>query len=142
MDVDDLQFPVLGTFPNGSLEIAASPMNLTLNTSIGLRDGYYDGLRLVDARGKWFRVRGARKLHGVGRFGGYNLFLNQRIRVALDLEDEHRYAEVEEIRSIVLADFSAWDGWKSRGDFDVLVRRVQGARTVPEILNALANLVR
>ena len=142
MDVDELQFPVLGTFPNGSLEIAASPVNLTLNTSIGLRDGYYDGLRIVDSRSRWFRVRGARKLHGVGRFGGYNLFLNQRIRVSLDLEDENREADLEDVRRIVLADFNTWRGWSSRGDFDVLVRRVKAADTVPGLIRVLAEMVR
>lgn len=142
MDVNDLQFPVLGTFPNGSLEIAASPSNLTLNTSLGLKEGYYDGLRIVDARGRWFRVRAARKLHGVGRFGGYNVFLNQRIRVALDLEDEHREATIDEVKALVLRDFESWDGWKSRGDFDVLLRRVTDAHSVPELLNVLATMVK
>ncbi len=142
MGVDDLEFPILGTFPNGSLEIAAAPTNLTVNTSIGLKQGYYDGLRIVDSRGKWFRVLAARKLHGVGRFNGYNIFFNQRIRVALDIEDEHRNADLEEVRRMVLADFEAWDGWKSRGDFDLLVKRVKGARNIPGLIKVLATMVR
>ena len=142
MGVDDLQFPVLGTFPNGSLEIASSPSALTLNTSTGLKKGYYDGLRLVDSRARWFRVRGARKLHGVGPFGGYTIFLNQRIRVALDLEDEERVADLDELRGIVLADFDAWHGWRSRGDFDLLLSRVQGATSVVGLISVLANMVK
>jgi len=137
-----MRFPVLGIFPNGSLEIAASPANLTLNTSVGLRDGYYKGLRIVDSRGRWSKVRGARKVHGIGRFGGYNLFLNQRIRVSLDIEDENLEAETEDVKRMVLADFSAWHGWSSRGDFDLLVSRVKAAKTVSALIQVLANMVK
>jgi len=60
----------------------------------------------------------------------------------LEIEDEHREATVEEVKDLVIKDFDAWDGWKSRGDFDVLVRRVRGARTVPELLSVLARMVK
>ncbi len=133
---------MLKKFPNGSFQIASSAAALTRNTAVGLKQGFYDGLRIVDSRGKWFGVRSARKLHGIGRFGGFNIFLNQRIRVALDLEDENRTASVEEVRGIVLADFQAWDGWRSRGDFDLLVRRVQESKTVPELFGVLVAILR
>jgi len=139
---DDLTYPVLGVFRNGSLKIAATPAYLTTYTMRGLRRGHFDNLRIVDSRSNWFRVRSARRLHGVGRFGGYNLFFNQWIRVQLEIEDEHREATVEEVKDLVIKDFDAWDGWKSRGDFDVLVRRVRGARTVPELLSVLARMVK
>jgi len=142
VDVDDLKYPVLAKFPNGSFQIASSSASLTRNTSVGLKEGYYNGLQIVDSRGKWFRVRGARKLHGIGRFGGYTLFLNQRIRVAIDLEEENREADVEDVRRIVLTDFQAWHGWRSRGDFDELVRRVNGARTLPELLVTLVSMLK
>jgi hypothetical protein len=125
----------------GVLIVVPTAEHLTLNTASGLRGGYYRDLRLVDSRGKWFRVRSARKLHGVGPVWGYNLFLNQRIRVALELDDEHRQADVAEVRHIVLKEFSAWHGWKSRGDFQSLRRRVQAARTLPDILAILAEAV-
>jgi hypothetical protein len=96
----------------------------------------------VDSQSKWYRVRSAHKLHGVGRFGGYSIFFNQWIRVGLDLEDEHREASLEDVKGIVLKDFDSWDGWRSRGDFDVLMRRVKGARTIPELLGTLAAMVR
>jgi hypothetical protein len=139
---DDLSYPVLGVFPNGALKIAATPAYLTTYTSRGLKRGHFNDLRLVDSQSKWYRVRSAHKLHGVGRFGGYSIFFNQWIRVGLDLEDEHREASLEDVKGIVLKDFDSWDGWRSRGDFDVLMRRVKGARTIPELLGTLAAMVR
>ena len=142
MGADDLAYPVLGVFPGGGLKIAATPVYLTTYTARGLRRGHFNDLRLVDSSPKWFRVRSARKVRGVGRWGGYNIFFNQWIRVALDIEDEHREAKLEEVKGIVVADFDAWDGWRARGDFDVLLRRVNAARTVPQLLEILARMVK
>lgn len=142
MDADDLTYPILGVFPNGALKIAVTPAYLTTYTARGLRRGYFNELRIVDSRSKWFRVRSARKLHGLGRFGGYDIFLNQWIRVGLDIEDTHREASLDEVKEIVLKDFDSWDGWRSRGDFDVLRRRVTGAHTIPGLLEILAKMVK
>ena len=142
MGADDLTYPVLGVFPGGGLKIAATPADLTTYTARGLKRGHFNDLRLVDSSAKWFRVRSARKLHGVGRWGGYNIFFNQWIRVVLEIEDENREASLDEVTQIVLRDFDAWDGWKSRGDFEVLLRRVKGARTVPQLLGVLAKMVK
>ena len=142
MGSDDLTYPVLGVFRSGALTIAATSVYLTTYTKRGLKRGHFNGLCLVDSRSKWFRVRSAHKLHGVGRFGGYNVFLNQWIRVELEIEDEHREATIDEVKALVLRDFESWDGWKSRGDFDVLLRRVTDAHSVPELLNVLATMVK
>jgi len=139
---DDLAYPILGVYPSGALKIAATPVNLTTSTARGLKRGNFNDLRLVDSRSKWYRVRSAVKLHGVGSFGGYDLFFNQLIRVGLDIEDERRDADLDEVKAIVLRDFDSWDGWETRGDFDVLRHRVQGARTVPDLLMILATMVK
>jgi hypothetical protein len=139
--VEELVFPVLGLTSRGSLLVKPTVEHLTLNTAAGLKGGYYEGFRLVDSRGKWFRVRSARKLHGVGPFGGYNFFLNRRIRVGLELEDEGRQADVAELKELVLREFREWHGWSSRGDFAALRERVEVATTVTELLNILVKAV-
>ena len=139
MDAEELQYPALGFLADGTLKVVASAGQLTLNTRYGLRGGYFSGLRIVDSSGRWFVVRSAKKLRGVS---GYTLLLNQWIRVELEIEDTQRQAELDEVRTLVLTDFEAWDGWSSRGDFDVLVRRVKGARTLPELLKVLSTMIK
>ena len=63
---------------------------LTTCTKVALKNGYFDDLLIVDANGVGYQVKGARKLHGVGPFFGYNIFLNQRIKVEL-LTDGPRF---------------------------------------------------
>lgn len=139
VDAEELEYPALGFLADGTLKVVASATQLTLNTRYGLRGGYYSGLRIVDSSGRWFIVRSAKKLRGLS---GYTLLLNQWIQVGLELEDTKRQAELDEVQKMVLADFEAWDGWSSRGDFDLLVRRVKGARTLSELLRVLSTMVK
>ena len=141
MGADDLKYPALGKFPDGSLKVIPTSAYLTLNTAVGLREGYFTDLEIVDSRGKWIIVRAARKLHGEGRFGGYNLFLNQRIRVELDLHDEDRNSDVEQIRALILGDFESWLGWRSREDYTSLREAIISAPTITDLLGRLAAAV-
>ena len=139
MHVDTLDFPALGQSSRGVLDVLPTAAHLTLNTAIGLKDGFYKDFRIVDSNGRWFRVRSARKVSGVGRFWGYDIFLNQRIRVQLDLEDERKQATVEEVRAMILNEFTSWNGWESREDFPNLRRDVESATTIRELLTCLAS---
>ena len=141
MDVDELDFPALGTLSSGTLIVLPTAAHLTLNTAVGLREGFYVGFRVVDSNGRWFRVRSATKIGGVGRFWGYNLFLNQRIRVLLDLEEEHKQASTNEVREMVLDEFDTWPGWESRGDYFDLRRDIESAKTIRELLARLSTAV-
>jgi hypothetical protein len=141
VDVNDLHFPALGLFATGVLDVLPTANHLTLNTARGLRDGFYSGYELVDSSGKWFRIVSARKLHGVGPFGGYSLFLGQRIRVELELEDEHREATLNEVRNLILSEFATSSSWQSRDDVQSLQAQIDSSRTIAELLQRLAQAV-
>jgi len=138
--VDDLHFPALGRLSNGMLDVLPTADHLTLNTANGLRGGFYTGYELVDSGGRWFRVLSARKVGGVGPFGGFNLLLGQKIRVELEVEDEQRQATIEEVQKLVLSEFATESSWQSRDDFDALEDRIKSSRTVSELLQHLANV--
>ena len=138
MNANELRFPALGKTSQGMLVTIPTRNHLTTNTAAGLRGGYYRDFRVLDSTGQWFRVTKAKKADGVGPFGGYNLFLNQRIHVALDLAPEEKSSSVDEVRDLVMKEFREWDGWRSRADFADLRRRVQLAPTVGDLLGVLA----
>jgi hypothetical protein len=54
---------------------------------------------IVEANGKAYKVPGAKKLHGVGPFGGYNIFLNQKIKVELLFEGNPFQITADEVKS-------------------------------------------
>lgn len=137
MNAEQLAAPIL-CIRNNTMFTCRSIEDLTTTTSAALRGGLFDGLRVVDSNGVEAVVRSAQKLGGVGLFWGFNVFLNQRIRVALQLEATGKALTVDEVRRIVLRDFRAWHGWESREDFDELKRAVQNASSVAEILRLVA----
>jgi hypothetical protein len=117
----------------------ASHESLTTTTAAALRGGLFDKLKIIDSAGSEFLVKTARKLHGVGAFWGFNIFLNQRIRVALEIESSGRTYTTEEVRQIVSRDLKSWHGWASREDFDQLKDSVERAASSAEILRLVTN---
>ena len=97
----------------------------------------FDDLLLIDSRGAGYRVHGASKLHSVGPFWGYNIFLNQKLRVRLNFTEGPIKISLEDVKELIERSFKRWSGWPSRGDFKVLRKRVSAAtsfRVLAEIL--------
>ncbi len=137
MNAEQLAFPVLGIFKDTTASYRTFD-SLTVTTSAALRGGFFNGLRIIDSNGVEAVVRSATRLGGVGLFWGFNVFLNQRIRVALELESTGKTLITGQVRQIVLRDFRNWHGWESREDFDQLKDAVQKASSVGEILRLVS----
>jgi hypothetical protein len=133
-----LKFPVLA-FWREFIRIECSWEGLTTTTKAGLKNGMFNDLLLVDSEGRGVRVINARKLHGVGLFWGYNIFLNQRIRVELVVEEKGLNLSLEEVKTLVFASFRKRCGWRTRGDFNDLCAWVKEAKSVAEIITALTS---
>lgn len=131
---EELEFPCLAIRGGG---ISTFPWKTIASTALALRKGYFDGLTLVDCTGSEFAVISAAKQRGLGRFRGWNLFLNQRIAVRLEVEPTGKRYSVDELRQRVLKDFKRWDGWAARDRFGELTKMVERATSCAEILRAL-----
>lgn len=133
------QYPVLA-FSQGLVDSESSEEALTTCSSIALKHGYYRGMIIIDSAGRCFFVENATKLHGVGPFRGYNIFLNQTIRVAL-VFDEHRTEQMKtaDVRAKVLDRMGPNSDWATRGDYEELTMRVRDAMTVREMIDLLAH---
>ncbi len=112
---------------------------LTTTTSIALRKGFFDELKIIDSNGRQYVVTKARKLHGVGPFWGYSILLNRWIRVALDLRSSGETLSVDEVRRLVLHDFQSSPNWQTRDDFEELMAAVERASTIAEIICLVAS---
>ena len=133
MDATDLVFPVI-CFSQGIFEVMEDLGKLTTCNTLGLKRGWYDGLLIIDSLGKSVLVKSARKLHGVGRFWGYNIFLNQRIKVELTYEGKPFQTTVEDVRKRVLDSLSTWEGWQEQINFEEWKASFEKASTVAKII--------
>ena len=82
---------------------------------------------------KVLQISEARKLRGVGPFFGFNIFLNQRIQVALIASGHEKMVGVEEVRRLVLSAIRGKQKWNSAGGSDELVANVDRAQSISEI---------
>ena len=126
MTVSDLQYPVV-CFWRHLFRIEKTSETLTTTTKAGIKNRMFDNVLVVGSNGHAIRVKSARKMHGVGPFRGYNIFLNQRIRVALEIDGEPFELTVDEVRKRILDSFKQWHGWQTRDDFDDLKASIENA---------------
>jgi hypothetical protein len=131
--LDALAFPVL-CFNDALVIVMGTREELTTATKAGLASGWFDDLRIVGSNDVAVTIKTARKLRGVGPFGGYNIFLNQRIQVELEPAGTPEPIDVSEVRERTLRSLEQWHGWQSRGDYEELRAGVEQARSVGEII--------
>jgi len=129
---DLLRYPVL-EFSKGMVFPARSVEELEQCTKPALRRGFFKDLLLIDSGGKSLKIVGARKLRGVGPLFGFNIFLNQRIQVALTASGPEQMAGVEEVRRLVLSAIRGKQEWSSMEGSDELVAIVDRAQSISEI---------
>ena len=133
---DLLRYPVL-EFAKGMVFPARRVEELEQCTKPALRSGFFNDLLLIDSSGKSWKIAGARKLRGVGPVFGFNVFLNQRIQVALTASGPEQIVGVEEVRRLVLSAIRGKQEWNSTEDSDELVAIVDRAQSISEIANAV-----
>jgi hypothetical protein len=132
-----ITFPAIYFYADGAMGIADDADDLEISTRLALKSKAHRGLRIIDDSGRELLVRDAVKTGHVGRFGGWNIFLTQWIRVRLVCEEVAGHRSVDQVRSMVLAYFSRWHGWSSAGNYQDVQRAVERAASIGEIVNAL-----
>jgi hypothetical protein len=111
MTVEDLRYPVL-CFSQHLARVSQTADALTTCSKLALRKGgYYDNLLVVDSAGVGLRIKGAEKVRGVGPFWGYNIFLNQRVKVRPHIDGAPIQASLAKVKRYVLDSFDRWHGW-------------------------------
>lgn len=131
-----IKFPVICINRN-MLRIRHDEESLTTTTKAGLKNGMFDNLLIIDVTGKAHRVSKAKKLHGVGAFWGYNIFLNQKIKVQLIFEGEPYDISLDQVRELIFKDLRNWHGWSSREDFNELKQKVREASSISQLIQGL-----
>lgn len=132
-----IEFPVLCLHPVYGF-VARCDDELTVTTRSGLRRGRYAGLLIVSRSGRAYPIKTAHKIGGAGWFGGWDLFFNQRIRVALIPAAEPFDITLDDLKRRVFESFRTWHGWSSAENFAEIERNVQKAATVSQVIDALS----
>lgn len=98
----DCIFPVVILYDDGDVAAEETPHGLTICRKTDLKagqSGRFARSTIIDSNGLAWRMDGAEKLHGVGPLWGYNLFLNQTVRVRPTILGEPKPATLQFIKS-------------------------------------------
>lgn len=138
MTVNDLHFPII-CFWRHLFRIEKTAESFTTTTKAGLKNRMFENVLVIGSNGQAASVKSAKKLHSIGPFWGFNIFLNQRIKVELFFEGEPFVISVDDVRKRVLSSFRKWHGWQTRDDFDELKTAIEKASTVAEIIRLVTS---
>jgi hypothetical protein len=137
--IESLNYPVL-CFSQNLARVKNSSDELTVCSKRALRKGgYFDNMLIVDNLGSGLKIKGAEKLHGVGIFWGYNIFLNQRIKVRLLVDGSLLHVSIADVKKHISKSFRRWHGWATRDDFKELKVSIEKAQSISEIIKLLSD---
>jgi len=137
----NLRFPII-YFNRFTFYVEPSADNLIVTTTAGLKNRLFENLTIVDSNGKLYRVNDAKKLHGIGPLWGYNIFLNQKIKIELDFSPDVKDVSLLELKDMILKSFAKEKHfWESRDDFNDLIKLVKGADAIPLLIIKLGDSI-
>jgi hypothetical protein len=137
----DLKFPII-YFNRFTFYIEHSADNLTITTKAGLKNRLFENLTIIDSNSKLFQVKSARKLHGIGPLWGYNIFLNQKIKIELSFSPTVKEVSLSDLKSMILKSFAREKHfWESRDDFNELIELVKGSDTIQSLIAKLGDSI-
>jgi hypothetical protein len=124
-----------------TIQVVRTDDELIITSAYALKRGHYSDSLLVDDTGRSRRIARAEKVGGVGWLWGWNVFLNQRIRVRLVPADGDHSVTLEEVKALVRKNLRDWGGWATRGDFEELKAKVEKAGTVAVLIQLMDDSV-
>lgn len=135
MNVNDFVFPVM-CVESDFIRIESKYDSLTTTMKAAIKNGMFRDLMIIDSIGNCLQIKDAKKLYGIGFLWGYNIFLNQKIRVELIPDGEPFNLSLDEVRAKVLKVFRGNRSfWASGGNFEEIEQAILNAKTIPEIID-------
>ena len=93
-------FPVLLRTSVGMLDTVLNVDDLTSWTRVALKKEHHKGMFLFDTIGQSWEVTCAEFVEGIGRWGGWNLWGERKIRVRLHVEPRD-HLDLEQLKKVV-----------------------------------------
>lgn len=137
LDVNKLNYPVLGLFNPGIL-VYEDAESLSVTTAKAVRLGQFDDVFLVDCQSFAYRVVGAQIRGPVGRFWGYDVFLDRNVFINLLYDSQMRSLAINEVIDLVETRIDAMrEIWESGMNYPEFRRSIRAARNVKELAELL-----
>jgi hypothetical protein len=112
--------------------------NLEKCNKRALRNGYYEGLILLDSGSKKILIKNAIKESTVGIFWGFNLLRGQQLKVRLVFDKKVENIELNEFQNLLIKLLNKYrDFWDSGRDFKERIEYIKSTNSIKEIIENL-----
>jgi hypothetical protein len=132
-----LEFPIIA-FSKNSFHIARNENEILICTKIALKNNFYKEMNIVDCTGASYNILNAKKIKGIGLFWGYNIFLNQKIKVELIYKDDCSNLNIELFKSKVL-NYIKKERWDSSDNFEDIKLKINQLNNFKQIIIILSD---
>lgn len=138
--VHEIKYPVIAFAKGGVIHFARNEADLTICSTRGLKNGFYNGLNIIDSEGNSFDVQGAKKVGYAGFLWGFSLTFGQRIRVELIFSGSNKDLSIEDFKEKTLKQLKKNKHfWNSGGNFEELTVMIKSGKSFKEIITYLTN---
>ncbi|HEY3265983.1 MAG TPA: hypothetical protein VGM37_03585 [Armatimonadota bacterium] len=135
VDASRLTFPVTPWHPE-CMEVCSSADPSTHVTQAAVRRRWFTKAKVIDSSGRRYTLSGARILHGLRLYGGWGIFLDRDVRVALLTREEPCEITQKEFKGLADQAMPGDPDWGGLSEYWQVARAVKGAATVGEALAA------
>jgi len=140
LDLSIVRFPVITFSNNRQMYFGRKRDDIEICSKIALKNGFYEGMRIIDADGIEYKIKDAAKVRTVGPLWGYNIFLNQKLRVKLYLGKAGDVVSLDSLKMQILKIMkSDMDFWDSDGMIEKKINFINNASSYFEIIKSLSD---
>lgn len=141
MITQNLKFPVIAITRDNYIHLAGKKEDLVICSKTAFKNGFYKRLKIYDSNNMEYILLKAKKIDTVGSFFGYNIFLNQKIKVELQLSDKPKKNDIDSFKQKVLYVLSKdKDFWNSDGRYQDRIDAITNASTPKYLIERFYNL--
>lgn len=139
--IDDFKYPIIAFAKGGILHFARNADDMTICSKRGWKNGFYNGLNVVDCEGSNYKVREAEKIGNVGFLWGFSFLLGQKIRIKLNYTKVEKEIPIddfnEKIINVLKRDRHFWD---SGNTLDEIIATIQSAKSHKDVIEYLTDI--
>lgn len=136
----DIKYPVIAFAKGDVIYFARNEADLIICSKSGFKNGFYNGLIIIDVEGNCFDIQGARTVGYAGFLWGFSLKFGQRMRVELIFRGSNRDLSIEDFKERILEQLKKGKYfWNSGGNFNDLVVMINSETSFKKIITNLTN---
>lgn len=136
----ELKYPIIAFGKRNVIHLARNSDDLTICSRRGLKNGFYNGLLIIDIDGNNYEIENAQKIGTVGLLFGFNILYGQKLKIKLNFSSKSGKITIEEFKENILKVYKN-DAyfWNSGGNLSTMKSFILNAVSFKEIIEYLTS---